>query len=220
MSRGLKNDAVFADYTSLSSNAEIVRRMLSPLAATQIAIDLARTGKRLSEQPVNLSGEKFVLYVPEREPADGFGLLVFVPPWNRAAVPSDWIPVLDQSGTILVAAATASGNDASVLGRRYPLAILAEYNVTKHYRVDPQRIYVSGFSGGSQVALRLALAYPELFRGAILDGGSDPIGTASTPLPPSELLSRVQDGTRFGLCHGRSRYDTRDARQRKHAFAI
>jgi len=194
--RGLKNDVVFADYTALSSNAEIVRRMLSPLAAAQISLALARTGKRLSEQPVNLAGEKFLLYIPEREPPQGFGLLVFVPPWNGAVMPPDWAPILDQTGLIFVAA-TASGNDASVLGRRYPLALLAEYNVAKRYHVDSQRIYVAGFSGGSRVALRLALAYPDVFRGAILDAGSDPIGDSSAPLPPRDIFLRVQETTRF-----------------------
>jgi dienelactone hydrolase len=189
---GLAKDVVFADYSPLSANTEIIRRMLSPLAAAQIPTALARAGRRLSVQPVNLSAEKFVLYVPQREPSQGFGLLVFVPPWNAAVMPSDWPPVLDQSGLIFVSP-TRSGNDASVLGRRYPLALLAEYNVAKRYRVDSQRIYIAGFSGGSRVALRLALAYPDVFRGAILDAGSDPVGDSSTPLPPRELLFKAQE---------------------------
>jgi len=190
--RGLKEDVVFTDYSPLSANAEIVRRMLSPLTAAQVPAALARAGRRLSGQPVDLTAEKFVLYVPERDPPQGFGLLVFVPPWNGAVAPSDWIPVFDQLGLIFVAA-TGSGNDASVLGRRTPLALLAEYNVAKRYRVDPQRIYVAGFSGGSRVALRLAIAYPDVFRGAILDAGSDPIGDSGAPLPPKDLFSRAQE---------------------------
>ena len=56
--------------------------------------------------------------------------------------------------------------------------VLAAYNVMKRYAVDPQRVFVSGFSGGARVAMRLALAYPDLFRGALMDAGSDPIGDA------------------------------------------
>ena len=189
---GLKKDVVFAEYTSLSSNAEIIRRMLSPLAAAQIPAALARAGTKLSDQPVDLTRETFVLYVPLREPAQGYGLVVFVPPWNQAALPSDWMPVLEQFGLIFVSAAR-SGNDQTVLGRRYPLAILAEQNIAKHYRLDPQHIYVAGFSGGSRVALRLALAYPDLFRGAILNASSDPIGNEKAPIPPKDLFFQFQE---------------------------
>jgi pimeloyl-ACP methyl ester carboxylesterase len=57
-------------------------------------------------------------------------------------------------------------------------------------------VYVGGFSGGSRVALRVALAYPDVFRGVILDAGSDPIGTREVPLPPPDLLSLFQSQTR------------------------
>lgn len=191
-STGLRMDAVFTDYTPLSANAELIRRMLSPLAAAQIPAVQARTGLRLSEQPVDLSKEKFVLYVPGRAPEKGYGLVVFIPPSDDATLPADWVPVLDQFGLILVRP-VRSGNDQSVLGRRYPLAILAEYNVARRYRLDPDRIYVAGFSGGSRVALRLAVAYPDVFRGAILNAGSDPIGDPQAPLPPADLFHRFQE---------------------------
>ena len=189
---GLRTDAVFTEYTPLSANSELIRRMLSPLAAAQIPAVQARTGLRLSEQPVDLAQEKFVLYVPQHAPGKGYGLIVFVPPSDDASLPADWVPVLDQFGLILVRP-VRSGNRQSALGRRYPLAILAEYNVAKRYRLDPDRIYIAGFSGGSRIALRLAVAYPDVFRGAILNAGSDPVGDSSAPLPPAELFHRFQE---------------------------
>ena len=189
---GLRKDVVFTDYTPLSANAELIRRMLSPLAAAQLPAVEAQMDVRLSRQPVDLAREKFVLYVPPRAPKKGYGLLVFVAPWDDAALPPDWVPVLDQFGLILVEP-VRSGNDQSLLGRRYPLALLAEYNVAQRYRLDPDRIFVTGFSGGSRVALRLALAYPDIFRGAILNAGSDPIGDRDTPLPPADLFHRFQE---------------------------
>jgi len=191
---GLRKDVVFTAYTPLSANTELIRRMLSPLAAAQIAAEQARTGLRLSEQPVDLAGEKFLLYVPERAPAAGYGLLVFVPPWDDARLPAGWAPVIDEFGLIMVAT-VRSGNEQSAIGRRYPLAILAEYNVARRYRLDPDRIFICGFSGGSRVALRLAVAYPDVFRGAILNAGSDPIGESNAPLPPPDLFHRFQEAT-------------------------
>jgi pimeloyl-ACP methyl ester carboxylesterase len=65
------------------------------------------------------------------------------------------------------------------------------------YSVDPQQVYIGGFSGGSRVALRLALGYPDVFHGALLNAGSDPIGNADVPLPPAELFRRFQDSMRI-----------------------
>lgn len=191
---GTLSEIRFAEYSRLSSNLELARRMLTPLEAAQIPAALARTGSKLSDQPVNLAEETFALYVPARQPAGGYALLVFVPPWDAARLPDGWGPVLDRYGVIFVSAAR-SGNDASVLGRRDPLAILAEQNLIRRYHIDAQRMYVAGFSGGSRVALKLALACPDLFRGAILNAGSDPIGTAALPLPPRDLFLRFQEST-------------------------
>ena len=52
--------------------------------------------------------------------------------------------------------------------------------------------------------MRLALAYPDVFRGALLNAGSDPIGDAQTPLPPPELFSHFQEGTRIVYISGQN----------------
>ena len=102
--------------------------------------------------------------------------------------------MLDQYGLIYVSEANA-GNDANPIARREPLALLAYANIVKRYPIDPARVYVSGFSGGSRVAMRLALGYPDVFRGALLNSGSDPIGDASVPLPPKDLFLRFQESS-------------------------
>jgi pimeloyl-ACP methyl ester carboxylesterase len=193
---GTLSTVTFSDYTMYSSNAETSRRVFSPLALARLPSMLAAAGAHLAGQPVNLSTEHFVVYVPATMPARGYGLLVFVPPWDEAELPPDWDRVLDERGLIYVSA-ERSGNDQSVLGRRLPLAVLAEQNVALRYRIDPERVFVSGFSGGSRVALRVALAYPDIFGGAILDAGADPIGTAERPLPPRDLFERFARETRL-----------------------
>jgi predicted esterase len=191
-SSGTLSEIHFADYTPLSSNMELARRMLSPLKMAELPKALAQMRERLSEQPVDLALESFALYVPAREPPQGYGLVVFVAPWDEARLPGGWGPVLDEKGMIFVSAAR-SGNDQNAFGRREPLAVLAEQNIVHHYRIDPQRIYIAGFSGGSRVALRLAVAYPDLFRGAVLNASSDPIGTAEAELPPKDLFLQFQE---------------------------
>src|SRR5580704_532602 len=193
-------DLVFADYSERSSSAELARRLLSPLAALQLKRQMARTGKQMVEQPIKLSEEKFLVYVPSPPPARGYALLVFVPPWQDARLPSGWTAVLDRYGVIFVSAAR-SGNDESVFDRREPLALLAAHNAMQRYRVDPERVYIGGFSGGARVALRLALGYPDVFRGAFLNAGSDPIGDSKIPIPPKDLFSQFQ-GTRLAYVTG------------------
>ncbi|HEV2676924.1 MAG TPA: hypothetical protein VGV37_20520 [Aliidongia sp.] len=186
---GLQSAVVFTDDFPLASRAELVRRTLSPLNAVR-AQQQAPAG-----QAIDLAHEKFTLYVPADAPPHGYALMVYVSPWPGSAVPDRWAPVLDQHGMIFVSAANA-GNDANVLDRRAPLALLAAHNVMARYPVDPQQVFVGGFSGGSRVALRLALAYPDLFQGALLDAGSDPIGEALPP-PPIDLFRRFQERARL-----------------------
>jgi predicted esterase len=200
---GLQSDVVFSDYSPLSSSAELLHRLLSPLNAVQVGEMLAHSAVALRDQPIDLAQERFTLYVPSRPPTRGYGLLVFVPARENAMLPRGWAAILDRRGVIFVSAAN-SGNEANILDRRDPLALLAAHNIMQRFRVDPERIYIGGFSGGSRVALRLALAYPDIFRGAFLNAGSDPIGDAQTPLPPPELFSRFQEMTRIVYISGQN----------------
>jgi pimeloyl-ACP methyl ester carboxylesterase len=55
-------------------------------------------------------------------------------------------------------------------------------------------VWVGGFSGGSRVAEIAALAYPDVFRGALLQAGSDPLdGSRGTYVPPAELFRAFQE---------------------------
>lgn len=188
-------EVVFSAYTPLAGNAELARRMLTPLADVELQRRLAAAGASLSGRPVDLAAEKFALEVPPGSPAAGYGLLVFVSPWDDARLPEGWRDGLDRAGMIFVSAAR-SGNDAAD-GRREALALLAAYNVMQRFKVDPARVFVGGFSGGSRIALRLALGYPDLFRGALLNAGSDPIGSGEPALPPRELFLRFQESSRL-----------------------
>ncbi len=195
---GLMKDVTFGDHAAAASSSELARRLLTPLAFERIKPHLADA----KAEPLDLAQERFVVYVPQgAPPPDGYGLLVFIPPWPQAALPKDWAHVLDRRGMIFVSAAH-SGNDADTLDRRIPLALLGYENIRRRYRLDPSRSYVGGLSGGSRVALRVALAYPDLFRGALLNAGSDPLGGDGIVLPPADLFRRFQDSTRVVFVTG------------------
>ena len=198
---GLQTGVVFDQYSPLSRNDEMAHRLLSPLAAEVVQRQLKASGQAMRDQPVDLSRERFILYLPAHGPPEGYGLMVFIPPWPDARLPAGWSSQLDQRGIIFVSAANI-GNDDSVFGRREPLALIAAWNVASRYPLDPRRVYVAGFSGGSRVAMRLALAYPDLFRGAFLNAGADPAGSGINRLPPRSLLELAQAQTRLVFMTG------------------
>jgi hypothetical protein len=193
---GLQRDVVFTEYFALSSSLELAARLLTPLVNAATLRKAANSGMALQPQPIDLALEKYVLYVPSAAPPRGYSLLVFVPPWKSAVVPPGWAAVLDRHGMIFVSAAN-SGNDVNVISRRIPLALLAAHNVLSRYPVDRQHVYIGGFSGGSRVAQRMALAYPDVFHGALLNSGSDPIGEAQIAPPSAGLFGQFQSSTRL-----------------------
>lgn len=127
--------------------------------------------------------------------------MVFIPPWQDAHLPPGWPSVLNEHGMIFASAAK-SGNEENVLDRRIPLALLGAYNVMQRYSINPDRVFIGGFSGGSRVALRTALAYPDLFRGVLLNAGSDPIGDGNLIPPPDDLFAKFQSSSRLAYVTG------------------
>ena len=182
-----ESNVVFTHYSPLSRNAEIARRALPPVTYRRIQ------AAPLAEQAIDLAKERFDLYVPSgAPPAAGYGLVVFVAPWPDPTRPRVWRGSLDRRGLIFVAA-QRSGNGTSTLDRRMPLALLAYENVRARFHLDDRRVYVMGFSGGSRVAEMTAMAYPDIFRGAVLNAGADPIdGQTGMYKPPAELFHAFQ----------------------------
>lgn len=205
----LLRDVSFSRSASESSYGEMARRLLSPADAANLARQLEAAHGTPESQPLNPAEEKFLVYVPPQRPERGYALLVFVPPWQQAWLPKYWESVLAQRGMIFVTAAR-SGNKESVMGRREPLALLAAHNLIRDYPVDPQRVFVGGFSGGARIALRLALGYPDVFSGALLNAGGDAVGDETAelpiPLPPRELLYQFQESSH--LVYATGEHDT------------
>lgn len=184
---GRRDDVVFTRTTPLADLAEIERRTRPPVYASKIVAH---------GQALDISKERFLLYVPARKPPEGYALLVFVPPWDEPRLPPDWMPILDEKGVIF-ASAWHSSNEADVRTRREPLALIAAANLIQDYNVDPSRVLVGGFSGGAEVAMRLALAYPDLFRGTFMNSGNDTIGNIQTPIPPADLFQKFQEDSKL-----------------------
>jgi pimeloyl-ACP methyl ester carboxylesterase len=182
-----ETNVVFTHDSPLSRNAEIARRVLPPVTYHRIE------ARPMAEQAIDLAGERFDVYVPAgAPPVAGYGVVVFIAPWPDPTRPRVWRAPLDEHHLIFVSA-QHSGNGEKLLDRRLPLALLGYANVRARFPIDERRVYVAGFSGGSRVAEIAALAYPDVFRGAILNAGADPIdGRAGMFVPPAELFRMFQ----------------------------
>jgi pimeloyl-ACP methyl ester carboxylesterase len=197
----LSRDVEFETPSPLAANDILLRRLMSPRQAQRLLATLAAKGQALAPFSVDPKAERFSVYVPKRRPEAGYGLLVFIPPWEDGRLPTGWADALDRAGVIFVSA-QRSGNDDDIAGRRAPLALTAAYGLGLRYPIDPERTFVGGFSGGSRVALRMILAYPDVFSGVLLNSGADPIGGPDAPLPSADLMARLQTRTRFVFATG------------------
>jgi len=199
---GLHENVTLTAYANEAATAELLVRLQSALQWRRVQDALAAKRQRLPDYTVDLAAERFSVYVPKcAAPPQGYGLVVFIPPWREAQVPSDWRATLDDLGLVFVTAAR-SGNEADPILRRAALALDASAAVRKALPIDANRIYLAGFSGGARVALHVALAYPDLFRSALIDGSSDPVGSKLVPLPRMELLRRAQERLRLVYVFG------------------
>lgn len=107
-------------------------------------------------------------YRPEKPP----GLLVFVSPTPFGAPPRGWDKLMDEHNLIWISA-NNSGNRTPV-NERVMKALLALSAIQLQFVIDPQRVYISGFSGGGKVASMITTEYAGLFKGGIFIGGVEP----------------------------------------------
>jgi hypothetical protein len=84
-----------------------LRRADARLNAIRVGRSLAHPAVALRDQPIDLAQERFAVYVPAHSPAEGYGLLVFVPPWENAMLPRGWAAILDRHGVIAARHSTA-----------------------------------------------------------------------------------------------------------------
>ena len=167
----------------VSSNAAFALDTVFPGAPSTGELQLTSTLTKLAGEDTARSVEEFIepdepinwiLYVPESYTPDRpAGLMVFISPNNSGDIPSRWKSVLDEHNVIWISA-RGSGNQ-TIVTRRALFALLAANVASRDYRINKDRVFVSGFSGGSKVAGMVAAEYPHIFKGAIFMGGIIPL---------------------------------------------
>jgi hypothetical protein len=168
---------------------------------------LAKMKSEGAETDYDLSKESFEVRVPQDyDPAKKFGLLVWISAGQTGKANAAWSSALDKHHLIWIGANRA-GNSRSVMAR-LGLALDAVSNMKARYSIDPDRVYVSGGSGGGRAASMLGVSCADVFHGGIYIIGCDYFRDIPTG-EPNRIWPRtyVQPSARlFGFARQRSRH--------------
>lgn len=197
-----KQRIIFQEHHPLTKDKEMTRR----------------TGIRMGAGPkagyfYDIQDESFELYVPpDYDGSEPYGLIVWISAGQSGSIPDMYIPLMDKHKFIWIGA-NNSGNKEAVYERRIPLALDAAYNIQKHYKIDPNRTYVSGVSGGGRVSSGAAFLYSDVFAGGIFVIGANHwesqrlpgknlVFSAGFPEPPSGMIRNARLHGRYVLLTG------------------
>jgi len=179
------------------------------------------------DQPMpdyDLAKETFSVYVPPAyDGSEAYGLFVFVSPSESGRVMGRWEEVLAKRKLVWIGA-DGAGNFAQ-LWRRMGLVLDAAHNMSKRYKIDENRVYLGGFSGGGRTSSRMGVVWADVFDGAMPMGGCDFYKTVTLPsspelqwrgkylAPPRNLLNEAKKRSRYVILVGAEDYNREQARE-------
>ncbi|TDU81760.1 esterase/PHB depolymerase [Prosthecobacter fusiformis] len=160
--------------------------------------------------PYDLSRESFEILVPKNyKDSDPHGLFIWVSPGNQPNLNAEWEKVLADEKLIFIGAIN-SGNNRETPDR-IRLAVDANHHLRQLYKVHPDRVYISGHSGGARVASMIGVAYADMFTGAACfmgvnyfrpTQGKDGMAYDRRYFPHPEMAQIAQQYNRFALITG------------------
>lgn len=175
-----------------ASNQEVTIRGQStfelphPYVQSETLLDLRTVRARFKHSYPRLSRELEKETIRIRLPKyykPGFpaGVLVWISPMPDGRIPQIFEQALDQHGLIAIGVDN-NGNQRQLTDRLQNHLDSIE-SVAAHYRIDRQRIYLTGMSGGGRCSGILQFAFPDLFAGAVPIVGLDTYHNAPTGDP-------------------------------------
>ncbi|MCZ6837413.1 MAG: hypothetical protein O7G85_16680 [Planctomycetota bacterium] len=165
----------------------------------------------------NLLSEDIYVRLPMNyDPREPAGLVVWCAAGAGGLIPSVFAPALDALNLICVGVANA-GNQRPI-GDRVQLMLDARANAIERFHVDPQRIYMTGLSGGGRVTSSMAVCFPEYIRGSVSIVGfssyetfGQSIGTVGRP--PVKWLAMAKDRP-FAMISGPDDFNNKEMKGR------
>jgi predicted esterase len=144
--------------------------------------------------------QQYELYVPtDYNPKKSYPVVLFINAGGTPAGWSQWQSVFQQQDVIFASPYNA-GNDCA-MPKRVRIVMDVLDDLRRNYRVDADRTYISGFSGGGRVACAIAFALPEYFGGVI------PVCAGGDLRDESWLRQRVIDRLSVALVTGENDFN-------------
>lgn len=110
--------------------------------------------------------EAFYVYVPPNyDGSEPFGLLVFIYSRNAYTIPRGWLSALEERKLVYVSPQNVGNGQP--MSRRCGISTVAALKLKERLNIDPDRVYVSGYSGGGWAACRTAFFHDDIFKGVI-----------------------------------------------------
>lgn len=120
------------------------------------------------------------LSVPKNyDPAKPAAVMLFIGFAEWGGGKKEWTNILEDHNIIWIG--LINGGDKKPINERMLRAILAQAVLERDYKIDTDRYYLFGYSGGAHVAAMLATSKPELFKGALFYGDALPWGSKEPP---------------------------------------
>lgn len=141
----------------------------SPLSDAQAMSRVTRwPTERMADYAIE--EHRFQVIVPEGyDGSEPFGLLVFIHPNSEINIDRFYGRVIEDvlaKHKLIWVSYSNAGNEV-MPNIRLGLALDAVHNMTRAYRIDTNRTYVSGLSGGGRMTCMAGLYYPQVFNGAV-----------------------------------------------------
>ncbi|MBL8829457.1 MAG: hypothetical protein JNM18_20930 [Planctomycetaceae bacterium] len=146
------------------------------------------------------TAQKYELYAPAKiDRKKTYPVVLFISAGPSPAGWNNWKQLCEQQ-QIIFASPFAAGNNTPMPQRvRIVLDVLDD--LRRQYPIDPDRTYLSGFSGGARVACGIAFALPELF------GGVMPVCASESLREESWLRQRAMDRLSIALITGETDFN-------------
>ncbi len=172
---------------STNQNEEVDRFVLEqPYIESPITLNPSTVRIRFKNNFVKLSrdiaDETYRVRLPKDYKADfPVGVLVWISPTPDGRIPVIFESILDELGMIAIGV-DGNGNDRPITDRLQNHLDSIE-TLGDRYRIDRERIYVTGMSGGGKSACLLQLGFPDIFVGAVPIVGMNSYERAPTGTP-------------------------------------
>jgi len=124
-----------------------------------------------------IGSSQYLVHVPASyDGTQPFGVIVYIPGTKDKekvlrATPTDWVPVLEERKLILISPHDAmNGVETS---KRIALGMRGLEKMKSTKKIDSNRVYAAGLSGGARIASAMGFTKPSVFKGTIQSCGTD-----------------------------------------------